>query len=362
MAELGQDASTQLDVLLRVRYPGALTEYADCAEDQIVDDYLDTAWEDDDVAEEISHGDLDQMEFCDSHCLRTLTGLTTAETESSTSTTTGVVVNGGDDVSSTNTTTKDLNQLSAKAETLMPKSVINNTGGVACPALLTGRRLRDYQLVGLGWLRRMYDERLPAILADDKGLGRRVTAAAFISYLVVEAAAPGPHLLLAPASSLGRWQRVLTAWAPGLRVLVLSGSMRDSVKLRQHLAGGAADNNQMLPQLVLSSYRAFYRDSDWLVRRRWGVVLMAEVQNVVAAGSPDQMLALCELRSDQRTLFMTGPHKENPIDLWNLVYLLFPATFQLHSEAVVKGKLGILDFDICKRSTEPLVFFNISNN
>jgi hypothetical protein len=50
---------------------------------------------------------------------------------------------------------------------------------------------------------------------------------------------------------------------------------------------------------------------------------MAEVQNVVAEGSPDQILALCELRLDHCALIMTRPHKENPIELWNLVYLLF---------------------------------------
>jgi len=57
----------------------------------------------------------------------------------------------------------------------------------------------------------------------------------------------------------------------------------------------------------------------------------------VAEGSPDQILALCELRLDHCALIMTGPHKKNPIDLWNLVYLLFPATYELHSESVVKG-------------------------
>jgi len=155
--------------------------------------------------------------------------------------------------------TKDLNQLSAKAETLMPKSVINNSGGAVCPTLVTGR-LRDYQLVGIDWLRRMYSERLPAILADDQGLGRRVIAAAFISYLVVEAASPGPHIILAPASSLQRWQKILSVWCPGLRTQVCTGSVSDSVQLRLQLSDCAA-----LPNLVLTSYRAFYRDSEWFI-------------------------------------------------------------------------------------------------
>ena len=76
-----------------------------------------------------------------------------------------------------------------------------------------------------------------------------------------------------------------------------------------------------------------------MTRRHWGLAVLAEAQNVVAAGSPDQIFALSEVRSDRRLLILSGPSKENPIDLWNLVYLLFPVTYQLHSEplAVVEG-------------------------
>ena len=66
-----------------------------------------------------------------------------------------------------------------------------------------------------------------------------------------------------------------------------AGSVSDSVQLGLQLSGCATLSN-----LVLTSYCAFYRDSEWFIRRSLGVVFMAEVQNVVAAGSPDQILAL----------------------------------------------------------------------
>ena len=66
-------------------------------------------------------------------------------------------------------------RISIKAETLMPKFVINNLGGAVCPTLVTGR-LRDYQLVGIDWLRRLYSERIPAILKNDQGFGCWVIA------------------------------------------------------------------------------------------------------------------------------------------------------------------------------------------
>ena len=128
---------------------------------------------------------------------------------------------------------KDLTEISELAESFLPKSVINcvnRSAAVAPPSLLltAGRRLREYQLVALDWLQTMYRENLPALLADEQGLGRRVVTAAFISNLVCEVGAPGPHLILSPASSLHRWQQVLTAWCPGLRVAVHTGRPRDS--------------------------------------------------------------------------------------------------------------------------------------
>ena len=81
-----------------------------------------------------------------------------------------------------------------------------------------------------------------------------------------------------------------------------AGSVSDSdiVQLGLQLSDCATLSN-----LVLTSYCAFYRDSEWFIRRSLGVVFMAEVQNVVAAGLPNQILALCEVRSAHRALIMT---------------------------------------------------------
>ena len=88
------------------------------------------------------------------------------------------------------------------------------------------------------------------------------------------------------------------------------------------------------PHLVLVSYAAFFRDSAWFLGRRWGEAVLAEVQNVVAAGTPAQVAALCRLRADNRLLVMSGPHKENPIDLWTCLRLLFPVTHEIHAGKV----------------------------
>ena len=98
-------------------------------------------------------------------------------------------------------TRKDLIELSEQAETHLPKSVINFNGtlqqqeSTAPPLFFKGGRLREYQAVAVKWLRTMYDKGLPAVLADESGLGRKVVTAAFISNLVNSLQSKGKTLL-----------------------------------------------------------------------------------------------------------------------------------------------------------------------
>lgn len=88
------------------------------------------------------------------------------------------------------------------------------------------------------------------------------------------------------------------------------------------------DESSRQPHVLLTTYRTFFQFPGVLTSTRWDLVLLAEVQNLVAAGSPDQLRALAALTSLHRILIMTGPQKENPIDLWNVVHLLFPGVAQ----------------------------------
>jgi SNF2 family DNA or RNA helicase len=51
------------------------------------------------------------------------------------------------------------------------------------PKGLQGVELRDYQLVGLSWLRSLYNHRLNGILADEMGLGKTIQTIAFLLHL-----------------------------------------------------------------------------------------------------------------------------------------------------------------------------------
>ena len=212
-------------------------------------------------------------------------------------------------------------------------------GSTISPRLIRGQ-LREYQDVALDWLVAMNKKHLPTILADEPGLGRRVTTAALLAHLASDLGDWGPHLLVAPLSACDRWQTALRSWCPALAVTVYSGNGRDRRRLRHDFANALASGHP-LPNVILTSYRALFLDQDWFVGVvRWRHLVLAEVQNVAAVGTPEHIRALCQLRSCGRLLIMSGPLKENPIDLWQLLYILLPRSYNLHhgvGQTVVEG-------------------------
>lgn len=53
---------------------------------------------------------------------------------------------------------------------------------LSTPPLLHGT-LRDYQMIGLDWLAKLYRKNLNGVLADEAGLGKTVQIIAFFAHL-----------------------------------------------------------------------------------------------------------------------------------------------------------------------------------
>ena len=97
------------------------------------------------------------------------------------------------------------------------------------------------------------------------------------------------------------------------------------------------------PHVVLTSYRSLFLDAAWFLTRPWSLLTLAETQNVISAGSADQIRTLVNLKTQRRVLLNSGAQKANPIDLWNTLYLLFPNAYMQKKEAEVEVE-GTLEY------------------
>ncbi|TBV11258.1 DEAD/DEAH box helicase [Stutzerimonas kirkiae] len=165
--------------------------------------------------------------------------------------------------------------------------------------------LRDYQQEGFTWLARLAQWGVGACLADDMGLGKTVQTLA----LLLQRAALGPQLVVAPTSVTLNWQAESRRFAPTLQ-------LRDYQRQRSLDDLGPRD-------LVIVSYGLLQQDSEAFAAIRWSSVVLDEAQAIKNAQSKRSQAAMA-LQADFR-LVATGTPLENHLgELWNLFRFINP--------------------------------------
>ena len=169
--------------------------------------------------------------------------------------------------------------------------------------------LRDYQVEGFVWLSRLARWGAGACLADDMGLGKTVQAIA----VMLDRAADGPCLVIAPTSVCPNWEAEIARFAPTLRTHRLAET-----------GGRAALVAGLGPRDVLvCSYGLLQQTGEALSGRDWQMVVLDEAQAIKNAETR-RAQAVQALRADFR-LALTGTPVENYLDeLWSLFNFVNP--------------------------------------
>lgn len=169
--------------------------------------------------------------------------------------------------------------------------------------------LRDYQLEGYRWMRRLDSWGAGCCLADDMGLGKTLQALTFI----MSKAEAGPALVVAPKSVIPNWVREAGRFAPLLNVLVLNSETRRMERIH---AAGAYD-------LILCTYGVLTTECTELSKRRWNIVCLDEAHQIKNRQSRASQAAMM-LKADSRVI-LTGTPLQNHIgELWNLFQFINP--------------------------------------
>ncbi len=78
----------------------------------------------------------------------------------------------------------------------------------------------------------LHENNLNGILADDMGMGKTIQAISFLAYLYESCGIrEGPHLIIAPKSTISNWLKEFKLWAPFFRVvnLIPTAEFRDTI-------------------------------------------------------------------------------------------------------------------------------------
>lgn len=169
-------------------------------------------------------------------------------------------------------------------------------------------QLRPYQVQGYQWLAQLAHWEVGACLADDMGLGKTVQALA----VILQGAAQGPTLVVAPLSVISNWQQECRTFAPTLTPRLFGPGDRDAFL------------NELQPfDLVISSYGLLQTEAEKLARVHWQTVVLDEAQAIKNRQTKRSQAAM-QLTARFR-LVTTGTPVENHLEeLWTLFQFINP--------------------------------------
>ncbi|KAJ4120135.1 putative ATPase [Fusarium equiseti] len=196
-----------------------------------------------------------------------------------------------------------------------PKCMINGT-------------MRDYQLEGLTWMYEICSQGMSGILADEMGLGKTVQTIALIALLREQENYLGPHLIVAPLSTLSNWMDEFHKWTPSIPVIMYHGTKDDREKIfrtsmQKHLNKGRP--TAKFP-VVCTSYEMVLRDQHNLSKINWEFIIIDEGHRMKNAEAK-LFQQLRQFSSATRLLITGTPLQNNLKELWSLLHFLLPNIF-----------------------------------
>lgn len=139
------------------------------------------------------------------------------------------------------------------------------------PKLVSGGKMRDYQLEGLTWLTCLYQIGLNGILADEMGLGKTIQLISFLAFLR-EQGTNGPFLILGPLSTVNNWVNELAKWTPDIPVVMYHGLPQARTEIRRKYLKGDAKGTKF--PVVCTSYEICMRDKKYLSTYPWKLIVV----------------------------------------------------------------------------------------
>ncbi|PNS91785.2 hypothetical protein POPTR_019G129900v4 [Populus trichocarpa] len=194
--------------------------------------------------------------------------------------------------------------------------------------LLTGGRLKSYQIKGVKWLISLWTNGLNGILADQMGLGKTIQTIGFLAHLKGNGL-NGPYMVIAPLSTLSNWVNEISRFAPSMDSIIYHGSkkQRDEIR-RKHMPRSIGSK---FP-IIVTSYEIALSDAKKYLRHYpWKYVVVDEGHRL--KNSKCKLLKeLKYLHVDNKLLLTGTPLQNNLAELWSLLNFILPDIFQSHEE------------------------------
>ncbi|WRT63465.1 uncharacterized protein IL334_000370 [Kwoniella shivajii] len=217
------------------------------------------------------------------------------------------------------------------------------------PELVTGAKLRDYQLAGVQWMISLYENGLNGILADEMGLGKTLQTISFLAHLRSKGTW-GPFLIVCPLSVLNNWCMEFEKFAPSVPVLMYHGTPEHRADLRRTRltpptsagVGGlkkgkgarkstgsaikSGQNDTATFPIVITTFEICMKDKQFLSGLLWKFIVVDEGHRL--KNFDCKLIRELKSYTSANRMILTGtPLHNNLAELWSLLNFILPDIF-----------------------------------
>jgi len=176
------------------------------------------------------------------------------------------------------------------------------------PSELKGS-LREYQIKGYNWFKRLSYLGLGGILSDEMGLGKTIQT---ITFLLSEK--DKKSLIITPTSLIYNWKQEFDKFAPSLKIGIVHGDKNDRIKIL---------NNICDYDIILTTYGTLKNDVLEYGDINFYYLILDEGQNINNPESQNAKL-IKKIKSKSRFVLTGTPIENNLIELWALFDFIMP--------------------------------------
>ncbi|CAA3021983.1 ATP-dependent DNA helicase DDM1 isoform X1 [Olea europaea subsp. europaea] len=223
--------------------------------------------------------------------------------------------------------TRSNNGVAVEDSTLTEEERVGKEQSELVP-LLTGGKLKSYQIKGVKWMISLWQNGLNGILADQMGLGKTIQTIAFLAHLKGNGL-DGPYMIIAPLSTLSNWMSEIARFAPSLHAIIYHGDKKDRDEIRRkHMPKTIGPK---FP-IVITSYEIALSDARRYLRHyNWKYVVVDEGHRL--KNSKCKLVKELKQLPIENKLLLTGtPLQNNLAELWSLLNFILPDIFSSHEE------------------------------
>lgn len=151
------------------------------------------------------------------------------------------------------------------------------------------------------------------------GLGKTLQTISLLGYLQHMRGIPGPHIVIAPKSTLANWVKEVRRWVPSLSVIKLLGSKEQRAEQKEKIAEGKFN-------ILVTSYEMAIIEKSALKKVNWYYLVIDEAHRI--KNEKSVLSTVVRLFRTHCRLLLTGtPLQNNLHELWALLNFLLPEVF-----------------------------------